>query len=128
MTIILDASAALRFIIAADEKASKNIYSAEEIIAPDIFHSETGNAMRSYVKFKQMTFENAYENLLTCFSLVTTFIDMQFYSKEILDLAIKEDLSYYDSQYLFLALNSEARILTFDKAMYRAAKKFNVEI
>lgn len=128
MTLILDASAALRFVISSDEKASKIIYSADNIIVPVIFHSETGNALLNYVKFKQMTFENAYENLLTCFSLVTTFIDMKFYSKEILDLAIKEDLSYYDAQYLFLALNSEGRILTYDKTLYRAAKNFKVEI
>ena len=85
MTLILDASAALRFVISSDEKASKIIYSADNIIVPVIFHSETGNAMINYVKFKQMTFENAYENLITCFSLVTTFIDMKFYSKEILE-------------------------------------------
>jgi len=87
---------------------------------------ELGNAVWKQVKIhKKITVEEAN---LVLDSLTEVFRRLRKPATEntlkTLEIAVKEDLTYYDASYISAALENDLTLVTDDDKLYRAGKKY----
>lgn len=121
--VVVDASAILSVLLGDEQQPPKiktalQAYAQEklELIAPTLLKFEVGNALRSAFlrdRLSQDTAKALYDQFLQLpISYVKTLNLGQ-----VLALALKKELSFYDASYLFLAQNLQASLLTLDKKL-----------
>jgi len=121
--VLIDASAMLSFLF-KDESAPQEIKEAFakftnyqlELVAPTLLKSEVGNALRSAVLQKRLTDTVAKKIFNKFLQIPITYIKT-LDLKQILTLAIKTKLSFYDATYLHTAHSFELELLTLDKKL-----------
>jgi len=119
--IVLDANAAIRFVIDAEENIGMALASHEEVIAPAIYYAETSNAVLYYLKAGLLDIQKIKPLLLDLSHLVTILEPVQPHV-EIISLAKSNNLSYYDAEYLMMAIQYNVKLLTLDKKLFKAAE------
>ncbi len=125
--IILDVSAVIPFLLYKDEKLNYTIEQAQEIIAPELYVPESGNTLLQYVKKELITMEEAYKYINQSLDIVDSFINLANHSTDILSMAYRNNISFYDAQYLFLTKAMNGKLLSRDKALNRVSEKLGLK-
>ena len=120
MSFIFDSSAIIN--LCGDRKAEKLLDGWTVNLA--IY--ELGNAVWKQVKIhKKITVEEAN---LVLDSLTEVFRRLRKPATEntlkTLEIAVKEDLTYYDASYISAAVENDLTLVTDDDKLYRAGKKY----
>ena len=117
--IVMDASAAMA--IAGKTEKGKALASlmldGEQIIAPDFYHCEVGNAVWKSRMFGGFSDEEATAVLQSAIGLVDEFLPMGDLLAETYGEAARAKHSIYDMLYLVLARRTGATLFTLDKKL-----------
>jgi len=105
MKYVIDTSALINIVLKFYKKDLNFINRLiEEIIFLDLIFYEIGSYLRKYKKMKEVL-DNEIKEMIELFNYIIgkAKIEEVRLKYEILDLSIKENLSYYDAIYLYLA-------------------------
>lgn len=118
-SVVLDASTALRAVLSPADHASllDAIESASEVIAPQLFAAETGNALWKYHRAGRLDRQSIRERHAEALALVSLWIPDTSLFPEALSLATRLQLPVYDCLYLVAARRFDARLLTADRRL-----------
>jgi predicted nucleic acid-binding protein len=128
MPIIIDASATAGFLI-PDEKSSQSekLFSQLhkiEIFVPNLWEYEVRNMLLISLRRKRLSFQQFdIANHIIGQLPVHVKSDPDFSS--IMHYARKYDLSFYDGVYMELTMRENAKLVTFDKKLKKAAELEN---
>jgi len=122
--VIVDASVALAFLLPDEKKTTVDslfrsfVENKVKILVPEIFYFEVFNGLRSAVIRKRIKAKLAEK-------LLRNFLNIQVKIKKIdwlanFQLALKENVSFYDAAYLSLSKKEKAPVLTLDKLMSKS--------
>lgn len=125
---VLDASAAVRLVLNG-EYASQLAAKLEDmaiVTTPDLFCSETANALLKYVRAGTLTLDLSITRWEQCLSLTDSLISGRSLASEALAAAARYQHSVYDMMYAVLARRSAATVITTDRGF--ALKLRDMEI
>lgn len=97
---------------------------AYKVMVPEILRFELGNILGVGVQRKRFTQEAAKTYLHTFKTMDLRFEGLNL--EEVLELALKNKITFYDAAYVWLALEEKAVLLTLDERMkevWRELKK-----
>lgn len=130
MKAVLDASAAVSIALkkAGYESIQGAISLYNQIIAPDLFRSETANTLWKYVNFEDLKYEHAVELLESILGMVDDYTPTSENNTEAFFEAVHYKHTVYDMLYLTLARRNNAALITLDKKLANLAAKLGVTI
>lgn len=121
-TIVVDAPAVLTVLL-DEEKPAKikqalTDYAQQrlDLLAPSLLKFEVGNALRSAVSRRRVSQPCARDLYQKFLKLPIKYVQTLNLA-EVLNVALKHKLSFYDASYLFLAQNLDLELLTLDKKL-----------
>ena len=131
---VLDASTALAWCF--KDETSTNADRAQQILAdsvalvPRIWHAEVANGLLAGERRRHIDSTDLERslNLLRTFDIRTDSDDLAGRLLEIIRLARRHRLSFYDSVYLDLAMREGLPLATVDTALARAAQAVGVTL
>lgn len=91
-------------------------------VAPPLLRVEYTNVLRTACKRQRLSAEQAYEMLAMLGELPIDLDSSVSTGPQLLDLALRHDLTAYDATYLDVALRRGAPIATQDAALANAAR------
>jgi predicted nucleic acid-binding protein len=91
-------------------------------VAPPLLRVEYTNVLRTACKRQRLSAEQAYEMLAMLGELPIDLDSSVSIGPQLLDLALRHDLTAYDATYLDVALRRGAPIATQDAALANAAR------
>jgi len=121
MKYVIDASALINIVLKFYKKDLNFINRLiEEIIFLDLIFYEIGSYLRKYKKMKEVL-DNEIKEMIELFNYIIgkAKIEEVRLKYEILDLSIKENLSYYDVVYLYLAKKYNLILISDDKDLIK---------
>ncbi|MFP3167203.1 MAG: type II toxin-antitoxin system VapC family toxin [Candidatus Nanopusillus sp.] len=121
MKYVIDASALINIVLKFYKKDLNFINRLiEESIFPDLIFYEVGSYLRKYKEIKKVS-NNEIREMTELFNYIIrkAKIEEVRLNYEILDLSIKENLSYYDSVYLYLAGKYNLILISDDKDLIK---------
>lgn len=132
MTVVVDASVALRWLF-ADERSGE----ADAIFrhvdragghAPGLFPAEVGNALNVGLRRQRIAEGDLVQGVVIIQSLPIALDDVETRRvlHDVVPLARRHELSVYDAMYLELAMRLHLPLATFDDRLADAAKRSGV--
>jgi len=121
MKYVIDTSALINIVLKFYKKDLNFINRLiEESIFPDLIFYEIGSYLRKYKKMKEVS-DNEIKEMIELFNynFEKSNIKEVRLNYEILNLAIKENLSYYDAVYLYLARKYNLILISDDKDLIK---------
>jgi predicted nucleic acid-binding protein len=129
MKTLLDASAFLMLIRNTSVQGAECCFRESQII--DLTYYEVGNALWKEGSLTKLTPPHQCETLVKIAKVALSRIETIAFVSEafdaILEIAIEEKLSFYDSSYLYFAKDRRLKLITEDKELYKKAKR-HVEV
>ena len=123
--LVVDASAAISWFVASQSGPRSAGFEprlvAYELIAPDVFAWEMANLFRRFAQAGVLEFDSAmghFDELGIAFSRSRSASEIFSLAPLALDLG----LSLFDAAYLALAVESEAELVSRDRALLTAAR------
>lgn len=119
--LVLDASAALEVVLLRPSAAGilDLLDQAGVVYAPDLFATETANALWKHVKSGGLRREEAFDLLEEACDLVDSFLIARDLAPEALATAIAHGRPVYDSLYAVAARRTGATVVTLDQRLKR---------
>lgn len=128
MIAVLDASAAVRAVLAPASPFHAPLEDADLVIAPELIVTEVCSALRKYVRAKVMKPAEAEQAVAQALALVDELQPMAELAADVMSLARNHtEASAYDLFYVALAQRTGAVLLTADAALRKAALRLGVE-
>ena len=124
-SILITGTAKDETSILADEILGKLESLELEAIVPSIFFLEVANVLVSNLRRNRIN-ASELEQYTKLFSILPIRQDEGGNMRDIIQLAVKHDLSAYDAAYLELAKRNNYPLVTLDKKLDEVAKKSNV--
>jgi len=121
MKYAIDASALINIMLNFYKKDLNFINRLiEESIFPDLIFYEIGSYLRKYKEIKKVS-NNKIKEMMELFNYIIgkAKIEEVRLNYEILDLSIKDKLSYYDAVYLYLARKYNLILISDDKDLIK---------
>jgi Predicted nucleic acid-binding protein, contains PIN domain len=121
MKYIIDTSALINIVMKFYKKDLNFINGLiEESIFPDLIFYEIGSYLRKYKEINKVS-NNEIKEMTELFNYIIgkAKIEEVRLNYEILDLSIKENLSYYDAVYLYLARKYNLILISDDKDLIK---------
>ncbi len=125
MTVVGDASVAAEWVL--DEPSTERALALrgdETLIAPSLIASELGNALWKAVRRGGVTRADALAAMNTILVPFEALVPVEDLRNRALELAIELDHPIYDCFYLALAERERCPLVTADKRLVAATKKF----
>lgn len=128
--IVLDASAAIHLVMAAEHAASlvERLEHASSVAAPDLFFSEVGNGLWKYVQFGTLPAEKAVTHLQEAMDLIDGIVPSQELIQEAVVAATKHGHPVYDMIYAVLARRQGATVITTDGPFTSLLRRMEVDV
>lgn len=124
MTLVIDASVALKWVIPEDDStAAEALLRGEPLIAPDFLAIECANVLWTKARRRVMSGADARAGLSLILSAPLRLLPSATYAAAAQAIALDLDQSVYDSLYLAAALAERAAFVTADAAFAAAAGK-----
>ena len=119
MRLVLDASAAVRMVMRAEDADGllESVASATVVAAPSLYASEVTNALWKYVKAGNLDAETALERLEESINLIDAFTPDWELTTEALTEAVRFKHPVYDLLYAVLARRTGCAVLTMDERL-----------
>jgi len=117
MKYVIDTSALINIVLKFYKKDLNFINRLiEESVFPDLIFYEIGSYLRKYKEIKKVS-NNEIKEMTELFNYIIgkAKIEEVRLNYEILDLSIKENLSYYDTVYLYLARKYNLILISDDR-------------
>lgn len=137
MTLVLDASAALAWLIQRTDPAEAMLarlasteVRASSAMVPGLWFAEVANTLLVFERAKRLT-EAVSRNFLSSLALLAIEEDdppCAVLQLRLIDLGRRYNLSAYDATYLELAMRSSAVLATFDRKLAGAARAAGVKV
>jgi len=123
VTIVVDSSVALKWVLDEPESEAALALRGEELIAPGFWLAEAANALWRHARLGQITAGEALERFddLTHAPVVSLPIEPRV--RQALGLAIEMDHPIYDCLYLAVALHHRTEVVTADRRFAAAAAR-----
>jgi predicted nucleic acid-binding protein len=119
MRLVLDASAAVRMVMRAEDadELLESVATATVVAAPSLYASEVANALWKYVKAGNLDAETALERLEESINLIDAFTPDWELTTEALTEAVRFKHPVYDLLYAVLARRTGCAVLTMDERL-----------
>ena len=137
MTLVLDASAALAWLIQRADPAEATLARQASIevrasgaLVPGLWFTEIANTLLVFERAKRLT-EVDSRNFLSSLALLAIEEDdppCAALQPRLIDLGRRYSLTAYDASYLELAIRSSAVLATFDRKLTGAARAAGVKV
>jgi predicted nucleic acid-binding protein len=122
MTVIVDASVALKWVVdEVGSDAARRLIMEEVLAAPDLLFVECANSLWVKARRGQMTAMDARSAMLAIESAPVRAVATQLHASAAQAIAFELDQTAYDSLYLAVALAERATLVTADQAFAQAA-------
>jgi len=121
MKYVIDTSALINIVLKFYKKDLNLINRLiEECMLPDLIFYEIGSYLRKYKEIKKVS-NNEIKEITELFNYTIgkAKIEEVRLNYEILDLSIKENLSYYDAVYLYLAKKYNLILISDDEDLIK---------
>lgn len=130
MIVVLDASAAISVTLKREghESIGNAINQFDRILAPEIFRSETANALWKEVTFRGFDSALASSSLEIVHGMIDDYIPASENISEAFFEAIHHNHNVYDMLYLTLARRNNAALITLDKKLSSLAANQGIAI
>ena len=130
MTLVVDASVAVKWVLAEDgaARASALRNEPEELIAPTLIVAEIGSAIRKRVLAKEMTPADSLRGLDIAAGLIDRFITLPDLSAQALALSIELKHPIYDCFYLALSKSTGSVLVTADDGLVTKARAARIKV
>jgi predicted nucleic acid-binding protein len=128
--IVLDASAALRVVLASPdaEEAVGTLERASLVLAPSLFASETANALWKLGSKGLLPSEVLAERWEMAMALPDRLCPDQDLAVEALSEAARHGHPVYDLLYVVLARREGCRVMTFDRRLISLLRKLGIGV
>lgn len=128
MRLVLDASAAVRMVMRAEDTDGllESVATATVVAAPSLYASEVANALWKYVKAGDLDAQTALERLEESINLIDTFTPDWELTTEALTEAVRFEHPVYDLLYAVLARRTGCAVLTVDERLRRLLGQMGV--
>jgi len=133
--LVIDCSFTIPFFV-QDEPATKSeevferSFAGEiELTVPSIWYYEVHNVLKTAVKRKRITDEDAGQAMKLIENLPVKPVNFRPDEYKLIFNRSKDfDLSFYDASYLFLSELKKAPIATLDKKLIQACKRAGIQV
>ncbi len=123
MTLIVDASVAIKWVLVEDgSPAANRLISDEVLVAPDLLFIECANVLRTKVRRDELSPHLARRALSVIDGVPVRPVPIRPFFAAALDIALELDRSAYDALYLAVALAERAQLVTADVKFAVAAR------
>jgi len=122
VTLVVDASVALKWVIEEDgAAAARQLILDEMLAAPDLLFIECANVLWAKARCGQISAADARTALAAIESAPVRAVPVRAHAAAAQAIALELDQTAYDSLYLAVALAERAVLVTADEAFARAA-------
>ena len=126
MSLVIDASVALKWVLNEAGSDDADALLTEELIAPSLWLLEAANALWRRAQRGEITQDEARERLDEFFNTPLTSIPIEDDLAEAAALAALLDHPVHDCLYLALAIRENAQVVTADRRFHAAAERATV--
>ena len=122
MRYVIDASVAVKWLLPEDhtEEAESLLADGITLLAPDLIFAEVGNVLWKRVSGKELKQEGGREALSRLLEIDILVTPASLLLDRAFQLACEYRRTVYDSVYVALAMQEDARLVTADKRFYNA--------
>ena len=119
--IVVDASVALKWVVAEDGSEEAAFLSEEDLCAPDLLPVECANALWVKARRGELSAQEAQDGVNLLATAPIDWIPCRSLVQSAIELASTLDHPVYDCLYLAAALEREATLVTGDRRFSEAA-------
>ncbi len=130
MIITLDVSAGIEFIMGRKNQLfiKSKLVKADWIIAPTLFISEASNVMWKYHFLKNYPENKLMKRLRQLMDIIDQFVETKDIYEEAVLVSFKINHPVYDAMYLVTTRRKNAKLLTMDNRLIKAANKIEIPV
>jgi predicted nucleic acid-binding protein len=118
VSLVIDASVALKWVLAEPGQAAADALLDEDLIAPSLWLLEAANALWKRSRRGEISLEEANERLSELFNAPVTAIPIEDDLVEAALLAQRLGHPVYDCLYLALAVREQTQVVTADRRFW----------
>ncbi|HEU0155826.1 MAG TPA: type II toxin-antitoxin system VapC family toxin, partial [Stellaceae bacterium] len=122
MSVVVDASIALKWVLDEPDSVAAAALQSEELIAPILWLTEAANALWRYFRSGQITAEEADVRLSALTNAPVASFPVEPHLRSALRLATEIGHPVYDCLYLALAIAHDTHVVTADRRFLTAAQ------
>jgi predicted nucleic acid-binding protein len=128
--IVIDSSVIAKLFFHEDlsnkaiEFIKYSIKSDWQLLAPNLIDYEIGNICWKRIKRKELQETEAVQVLENYRKLIIAKIEVLRFVPEILSIAVKANITFYDSSYLYLAVAMNSKFITADAILVKSVQQF----
>jgi predicted nucleic acid-binding protein len=121
---VVDASVAVKWYLPEQhsEDAARLCHSGTVLEAPDLLHSEVGNALWKRVRRSELTRDQAGEIIAALSLMPIEIYPSRLLAAAAVQIACETDLTVYDSLYIATAMLTGSRLVTADRRVFETAR------
>jgi predicted nucleic acid-binding protein len=123
VSIVIDASVALKWVLNEPETGAALALRAEQLIAPALWLAEAANALWRHVRLGEITAEQALARMSELIKAPVASLPIEPHAPRALNLATEIGHPVYDCVYLALALHHDTHVITDDRRFAAAAAR-----
>jgi predicted nucleic acid-binding protein len=123
LTLVVDASVAIKWVLVEDgSPAANRLISEEVLVAPELLFIECANVLRTKVRRDELSPHLARRGLSVIDGVPIRAVPIRPFFATALDIALELERSAYDALYLAVALAERAQLVTADVRFAAAAR------
>ncbi len=123
MSVVVDASVALKWVLDEPGKDAADALLDEDLIAPSLWLLEAANVLWQRRRRGELTATQAHARLDELYNAPVATLPIEDYLRAASDLAALLDHPVYDCVYLALAVAEDSYVVTADRRFHAAVER-----
>ena len=123
MNLVVDTNIIIHYLFVPDDRYLIPDFEKYKTFAPDILYAELGNTLWKMVRFGNLDHKTAHTKMNLGLKLISKTVNGQAFKEEAFNIALANNISYYDSLYLVLAMKLNCKLATLDKKLNSTAQR-----